>query len=521
MTLSRINDVFERVVVLNLDRRPDRMAKLRPQLERLGIAFERFPAIDGHAPAVAAEWQAYAGQNLALLPGDMRPVRNYREFYLDYETDLARVAFFEAERGAKAIATPGAWGLLKSMTTVFERALALGWQSLLVLEDDVLFHDDSLALFERCMAQLPADWTILQLGAMQLHWESDWISWHSDNLYRCHGSSHGAHAFGLRADVLPMLLERCRVADLPFDIGALHTLKRHHAESCFTVFPNLAIQDATDSDIGMSTIFFREARSIDNIYRWHLPDYGPDAIKAATAGRTSPPAGARIQVESSMPESPRQPAPGNRAVPSSARHQSSNGNGRIGELMRLQMARIGRRLIGLANGTESPDGHRQHVGKAVGARQTRRGEPPLQAFAKELPGAQAMLIVLVGLGREECAKALDTLESVGRQLGVVPVVITDSAAAFAPLRARRIAFEYLPPAERQERLMPGLDWELYRLRRLALLRRKWQPQRIVAFGPTARALVDAWQKSPFEDESIARIVGALAQPSERDRVSTG
>jgi GR25 family glycosyltransferase involved in LPS biosynthesis len=520
MTLSRINDVFERVVVLNLDRRPDRMAKLRPQLERLGIAFERFSAIDGHAPAVMAEWQAYARRNLVLLPGNMRPVRNWREFYLDYESDLARVAFFEAERGAKAIATPGAWGLLKSMTAIFERALALGWQSLLVLEDDVLFHDDSLALFDRCMAELPTDWTILQLGAMQLHWESDWISWHSDNLYRCHGSSHGAHAFGLRADVLPMLLERCRMADLPFDIGALHTIKRRHAESCFTVFPNLAIQDATDSDIGMSTLFFREARSVDNLYRWHLPDYGLDGIKAAAAGPSSR-AGGPTQVEPPMPESPRRPDPGNIIPPVPAGHQRPDGNGRIGELMRLQMARIGRRLIGLANGAEPPDAPRPHGAKPIVARRPRRGEPPLQAFAQELPQAQAMLIVLVGLGREECAKALDTLGSVGRQLGIVPVVITDSAAAFAPLRARRMAFEYLPPAGRQERRMPELDWQLYRLRRLALLRRKWQPTRIVAFGPAARALVDAWQTSPFEDESIARIVGGLAPPRERAEVSTG
>ena len=78
---------------------------------------------------------------------------------------------------------------LPTLRAIVERALAAGWRSLLVLEDDVLFHKDTAALFDRCVAQLPADWHILQLGAMQLHWESDWIVWHSDNLYRCHGSS--------------------------------------------------------------------------------------------------------------------------------------------------------------------------------------------------------------------------------------------------------------------------------------------------------------------------------------------
>src|SRR5690606_12266143 len=146
------------------------------------------------------------------------------------------------------------------------------------LEDDVLFHQSTVELFDRFVAQLPPDWSILQLGAMQLHWEDNWISWYSDNLYRCQGSSIGAHAFALRGQVLPELLERSRVRDLPFDIGALHTIKRRHAARCFTMFPNLAIQSAADSDIGMSTMFFREARRTDNIYRWYLPEYGLAAI---------------------------------------------------------------------------------------------------------------------------------------------------------------------------------------------------------------------------------------------------
>ena len=90
----------------------------------------------------------------------------------------------------------------------------------------------------------------------------------------------------------PMCCPSCssasRARDLPFDIGALHTIKRRHASHCFTMFPNLAIQDAADSDIGSSTMFFREARKIDNIYRWHLPDYGLAAIetrRAAAAAR--------------------------------------------------------------------------------------------------------------------------------------------------------------------------------------------------------------------------------------------
>jgi len=43
----RINDYFDSVVVINLDRREDRLEKISTQLDNLGITFERFSAIDG------------------------------------------------------------------------------------------------------------------------------------------------------------------------------------------------------------------------------------------------------------------------------------------------------------------------------------------------------------------------------------------------------------------------------------------------------------------------------------------
>jgi hypothetical protein len=52
------------------------------------------------------------------------------------------------------------------------------------------------------------------------------------------------------------------------------------------------------------------------------------------------------------------------------------------------------------------------------------------------------------------------------------------------------------------------------MRRLALLRRKWQPVRIVAFGPSAAQLLQHWKDSPFEDDSIHTVVAAAAKVSE-------
>lgn len=493
-----VNQVFDRVVLVNLDRRADRLESVAAQLGHLGIVFERFSAVDGRTPDVEREWRAYAESEPVRLPVGMRPVDDYREFYCDYDGELARIAFIEAKEGRKAIATAGAWGLLASMTAVIERALAEGWQSLLVLEDDVLWHRDTLSLFDHCVAEAPPDWQILQLGAMQLHWGSDWISWHSDHLYRCGGSSIGAHAFGIRRSVMPLLLERCRGRDLPFDIGALHSAKRAFADRCFTAFPNLVIQDAGDSEIGMSRLFFREARKVDNVYRWNLPDYGMGALLAGEAPDPGP----------------APPVEADRRVGDPAIEQVSPpvGRGRLGALLaRATLLPWPRSGAAAKHDTPQPAAK----GKPSPARRHLGGQPPLRAHAKRRAKSHAVIAVAIGMERDALVRVLDSLRASRARTDAEPILITDSDETEL-FRDRDLVFEYLPPRTLHQRFAPDLDWNLYLLRRLAILRRKWQPKRIVTFGPAARELLDAWRASPFEDDSIHQVAGGVRMaPEER------
>lgn len=269
-----INQAFDRVLAINLARRPERWASVCRQAEKHGVAIERFEAIDGAWPDVAAAWQAYVSQPLASLPEGMRPVRNSYEFYVDYDDQRARVAHVEAKHGKRAIQTPGAWAYLRSMIAILEDAVTRGLDSLLVLDDDALFHRDAAALFARAWDQLPRDWLILQLGALQYRWDDRWVAWHSENLYRCGGTSIGSHAVGMRREAFSILLAHAQRFDLPYDIGALSSLKRDARDRCFTVFPNIVVQGPMGSDISTSQYQTEETRNPDNRYRWRLEDYG-------------------------------------------------------------------------------------------------------------------------------------------------------------------------------------------------------------------------------------------------------
>jgi hypothetical protein len=132
------------------------------------------------------------------------------------------------------------------------------------------------------MRILPADWMLLSMGALQYNWTPKWISWYDRRLYHCNGSSVGSHAIAVHRSAFPTLLMKSEEMMLPFDVGALHTVKRMFATRCFVMYPNLFIQDTTDTDIGDSAVQLSEAAKPDNVYRWRTADYeGPFANSAS------------------------------------------------------------------------------------------------------------------------------------------------------------------------------------------------------------------------------------------------
>ena len=282
----RINDVFERVLVLNLDRRADRLQQFSRQAKKHGLLFERFAAVDGSKAPVSEDWAAYARSPVQPYPRGTGAFKYEYDFYYNYENDLQRVAHLE-ERDKKRVLSRGAWGYLLSMIQILRRAIEEDWESVVVFDDDCLFHCDLGAQFDRIMRVLPADWMLLSMGALQYNWTPKWISWCDRRLYHCNGSSVGSHATAIHRSAYPMLLMKSEEMMLPFDVGALHTVKRMFASRCFVMYPNLFIQDTSDTDIGDSAVQLSEATKADNVYRWRKADYERPSTHAASGSRSS------------------------------------------------------------------------------------------------------------------------------------------------------------------------------------------------------------------------------------------
>mmetsp|Transcript_130529 Transcript_130529/g.363735 ORF Transcript_130529/g.363735 Transcript_130529/m.363735 type:complete len:369 (-) Transcript_130529:430-1536(-) len=147
-------------IVINLDRRPDRMDGCSARLRKhcLGLGFDRFPATDGRCSAiceseVSSSW--HTGRNVVY-----QRIRAVRKGWNDLDTYQERqLEMSPGERGC-ASSHIRAWRHCLEQSGGRERPL-------LVLEDDAAPTTDFAVTLHRALAALPSDAHLLYLGYSQ------------------------------------------------------------------------------------------------------------------------------------------------------------------------------------------------------------------------------------------------------------------------------------------------------------------------------------------------------------------
>lgn len=156
--MDKLQATFDKVVVVNLARRPQRLQRF---WAALGPDWpfrhpERFEAVDGQAVPVPGEWKQGAG----------------------------------------------AWGCMLSHRQVVRSAIADGLDSILILEDDASPIPSFATRVPDFLARVPADWDCLMLGGQHLR-QPIAIG---PGIVQCVGTQR-THAFALRRTMMPGLLK--------------------------------------------------------------------------------------------------------------------------------------------------------------------------------------------------------------------------------------------------------------------------------------------------------------------------
>lgn len=180
-----VNEYFDHVYCVNLDRRTDRWEQVQRRFNRWGIEVERFSAIE---PDAGNEW-----------------------------LDKAKL------------------GCTLSHLAVWNDAAAKGYRRILVFEDDVLFHRE----WDKWIGKIATrDWELLYLGASQYDWSK--IKVEEGGWYKA-SKTCGTFAYALDCRIIPRLVEavsplRKIVDNCYMDLGLV-------------CWPNVCIADVSESDL--------------------------------------------------------------------------------------------------------------------------------------------------------------------------------------------------------------------------------------------------------------------------------
>lgn len=187
-----INEYFEKVFYINLDRRPDKNQIIQQELERHGITAERFSAVDGQTLQATDK----------LMPGEI--------------------------------------GCALSHARILKTMVEHSWKNILILEDDAEFIPDLQEYFKNNAHNIP-EWDMLYFGGNHLN-EPVRINNAISRITRTYTTSH----YAVNLNIAQGLINRIEQLNNQVDVAYSEF---HSGTRTYAFTPAIAWQRACISDI--------------------------------------------------------------------------------------------------------------------------------------------------------------------------------------------------------------------------------------------------------------------------------
>lgn len=202
MNKSYVNEYFDKVFCINLDRREDRMLLAAEELKKFNIDFERFSAVDGDT----------------LVKEDYTTNPNIPTGHIGCTLSHARLISMCKERGYKKV---------------------------LVLEDDVVLSEDFENNFTNYIKELPSNWDMFYLGGNHNFHMGQKLRMVSEHIGKCH-STFSTHAYAINESLFDEAISVLSKGEKQVDVYYSEIQKRRYI---YSLYPGVANQRADYSDI--------------------------------------------------------------------------------------------------------------------------------------------------------------------------------------------------------------------------------------------------------------------------------
>ena len=238
-----INEYFDGIYCINLQRRQDKWNIVNERFKNNGINVTKFNAFDGDFISVKQEWE-YIKSTI---------IKNRGNDIFNDPNILSNMGIIENEY---------AYGTLCSQIQVIIDAKRKNLKRILVFEDDVIFHKE----FKNKIKQINTfDWQLLYLGASQYNWDN--IT--NENGFYVANKTLGGFAYAIDSSIYDDILNSVTVREKSFDNVLTDFIQTNKKNKCLVFYPNIVIADVRYSDL-------REPRNLvehGSILKWDISLY--------------------------------------------------------------------------------------------------------------------------------------------------------------------------------------------------------------------------------------------------------
>ena len=201
-----INDYFDKIYLLNLNRKPQRLESSISRLNEVGIDFEKYGATDGSV---------------------MNHIWN--------------------KLGNNYFSNPNYLACSISHLSIYNDAISKGYTKILILEDDVKVNLNCQSLFNQISNQIPVDWELLYFGYIPL---TDDCSYWSYNIFNDRYLSQniwGLFSYAISENLMKEMVDIYNTS-FPMEIDRYYVNNIQQRGKSYGISPQLFCVDNIHSD---------------------------------------------------------------------------------------------------------------------------------------------------------------------------------------------------------------------------------------------------------------------------------